>query len=162
MVVQSNPLALAAIDLGHLALFLGLRINELVIARMRLAGFRNARESHGYLIQHLVESERSITELARRMGVSQQAASKAVAELVAFAVLEESPGKDRRSKRIRISAKGWKMFRVARKAREVVINRLQKAIGDPNYARTKISLIKCLEELGGTERIRSRRVRQPR
>ena len=82
MVVQSRIVDLSALDLSHLALFLGLRVNELVVTRMTRAGFRNVRESHGYLIQHLIESDRSITELARRMEVSQQAASKSVAELV--------------------------------------------------------------------------------
>jgi hypothetical protein len=53
---------------------LGLRINELVAARLAAEGFGNVKESHGYVIQHLIDEDRSITELANRMEVSQQAA----------------------------------------------------------------------------------------
>jgi DNA-binding MarR family transcriptional regulator len=162
MVVQSRIVDLSKLDLGHLALFLGLRVNELVVARMTQAGFRNVRESHGYLIQHLIESERSITELARRMGVSQQAASKSVAELVKLGVFEESPGKDRRAKRIRLSARGWKAVSSSRKARIGIHESLCRSVGEGNIARAQKIMIACLEHLGGTGRIKARRIRQPR
>jgi len=82
MVVRSTPAGdharvdLARLDIAYLGFFLGLRVNELVLEKGAAAGFRVMRESHGYVVQHLIESERSITELARRMNVSQQAASK--------------------------------------------------------------------------------------
>jgi DNA-binding MarR family transcriptional regulator len=162
MVVQFNKIELSELDLGHLALFLGLRVNELVLARMTRSGFRNVRESHGYVIQHLIQSERSITELARRMDVSQQMASKAVAELVCMGILEESPGKDRRAKLIRLSERGWKGVRAARQTRTSIHARLRKSIGEDNYERAQKTMMACLEELGGTQRIRGRRVLQPR
>ena len=98
MVVKTSRVTSSQLDLAYLALFLGLRVNELVMKRMAMAGFKGVRESHGYLIQHLIESDRSITELADRMGVTQQAASKAVAELIAIRILEAVPAKDRRAK----------------------------------------------------------------
>lgn len=161
MVVQSTIFDLSALDLGHLALFLGMRVNEVVVARMTRAGFRNVRESHGYLIQHLIESERSITELAHRMGVSQQMASKAVAELVRLGVLEEAPHKDRRAKRIRLSAKGWKAVQMSRKVRSGIHKNLCRDLGEHKIAGAKTTLIACLDQLGGTERIKRRRLRQP-
>ena len=161
MVVQSKIMNLSQLDLGHLALFLGLRVNELVVERMARAGFRNVREGHGYLIQHLIESERSITELAHRMEVSQQAASKSVAELVRLGVLEESPGKDRRAKRIRLSAKGWKAVHLSRKIRVAIHGNLDRSLGEQHLADVKRTLIACLDHLGGTGRIKGRRIRQP-
>jgi DNA-binding MarR family transcriptional regulator len=164
MVVQFNKdpkLDLEQLDLGHLALFVGLRVNQLVMARMARAGFKNLRESHGYVIQHLIESERTITELARRMAVTQQAASKSVAELVRLGVLEESPGQDRRSKMIRLSSRGWKGVHASRRIRVTIHNRLQKSMGSSGYEWTKHALIQCLDALGGAEAIRSRRVKQP-
>jgi len=161
MVVQSRIIDLSALDLGHLALFLGLRVNELVVTRMTRAGFTNVRESHGYLIQHLIESERSITELARRMEVSQQAASKSVAELVRLGVLEESPNKDRRAKRIRLSAKGWKAVHASRKIRVGIHENLCRTVGERSVAHAKRTLITCLDQLGATSRIKGRRLRQP-
>src|SRR5579862_2347352 len=117
MVVKSSRVDFSALDLGHLGFFLGLRVNELVMKKMTAAGFKSVRESHGYLIQHLIESERTITELARRMEVSQQAASKSVAELIRLGVLDAVPAADRRAKRIRLSQHGWKCVRTARQLR---------------------------------------------
>ena len=161
MVVKSEKIELFDLDLGHLALFLGLRVNQLVMTQMARAGFKNLRESHGYVIQHLIESGRTITELARRMEVTQQAASKSVAELVRLGALEESPGHDRRSKMIRLSARGWKAVHISRSVRKTIHRRLQKALGAPACEQTKRSLIQCLNALGGTGAIRTRRIKQP-
>ena len=113
------------------------------------------------LIQHLIEEDRSITELARRMEVTQQAASKAVAELIRLGVLEAIGGTDRRSKRIRLSSEGWRSVRLARKLRSQIERRLVKALGSGKYSEAKGLLLQCLGELGGMERIRSRRIRPP-
>ena len=99
MVVHSSKDAfLYQLDLPYLGFFLGLRVNELVMARTIRGGFTGVRESHGYVIQHLIESDRTITELAQRMAVTQQAASKIVAELIHLGILEAVPAKDRRAK----------------------------------------------------------------
>jgi len=166
MVVESRgrgqaPVVPAQLDLGYVALFLGLRVNELVTSRMIKEGFGDVRESHGFLIQHLIEDERSITELARRMEVTQQAASKAVAELLRLGAVEAVGGKDRRFKRIRLSNEGWRCVRTARKVRRQIERRLLKAVGSRKHGEAKGILLECLGELGGLERIRSRRIRPP-
>ena len=160
MVVKSNPAA-PKLDLGYLALFLGLRVNQLVMEQMRAAGFQNVRESHGYLIQHLIESDRSITELAERMEVTQQAASKVTAELAELGVLEITTGRDRRAKRVRLSGKGWRIVRLGRKIRAQMEKRLIRAAGAKQYKTATEILSACLEALGGMERVRSRRVPPP-
>src|SRR5215470_7906099 len=108
MVVRSKTgdqarVDLKQLDIAYLGFFLGLRVNELVLEKGLAAGFRGMRESHGYVVQHLIESERSITELARRMNVSQQAASKAIAELVEHGIVESNRATDRRARRVRLS-----------------------------------------------------------
>ena len=159
MVVKSTGVVPAQLDLGYLGLFLGLRCNELVGARMVAKGFANVRESHGYVIQHLIERDRSITELAERMEVTQQAASKVVAELLRVGAVEAVIAEDRRSKRIRLSRRGWRAVKIARKLRSELEARLVKTLGPGQYAEAKAILVKCLTELGGLERIRSRRIR---
>jgi DNA-binding MarR family transcriptional regulator len=149
------------LDLPYLAFFLGLRVNELVMKRVVRRGFKGVRESHGYLIQHLIESDRSITELARRMDVTQQAASKKVAELLTLGILEAAPGKDRRAKRIRLSRRGWQCVHLGRRARALLEKRLVVTAGKKNYTQVKSTLLTCLEALGGVDRIRSRRIRLP-
>ena len=162
MVVKTRRELPSALDLAYLAFFLGLRVNELVMGRMTTAGFKGVRESHGYLIQHLIESERSITDLAKRMDVTQQAASKVVAELIGLGILEAAPAKDRRAKRIRLSQRGWDCVRLGRRARAQIDRRLVNAAGTKNYAMARSILVTYLRMLGGMDKIRSRRVRAPR
>jgi len=149
------------LDLGYLALFLGQRINELVLARARAAGFTELRESQGYVVQHLIESERSITELARRMEVSQQAASKAVAEMVTLGILETTTGGDRRSKMVRLSERGWQAVQFSRRSRKQIDKRLRGVLGTEKYEEARSTLLACLTALGSVQRIASRRVRPP-
>jgi DNA-binding MarR family transcriptional regulator len=165
MVVKSNDtaeVALEQLDLAYLGMFLGLRVNDLVIERGRKAGLVDMRESHGYVIQHLIESERSITDIARRMEVSQQAASKAVAELVQLGVVELRPSDDRRERLVRLTSRGWNAIRVTRSVRRQIDNKLRKIAGSGDYATAKRVLTACLEALGDVERIRQRRIRTPR
>jgi DNA-binding MarR family transcriptional regulator len=162
MVVQTRGLEPSPLDLGYLAFFLGLRVNALVMKRYRRAGFKGVRESHGYLVQHLIEADRSITELARRMNVTQQAASKTVAELVSQGILEARPAKDRRAKRIGLSPRGRDCVHFGRRARKNLENSLVTAAGRKNYEQAKSVLWTCLEALGGVGEIRSRRIRMPR
>ncbi|HEY6490434.1 MAG: MarR family transcriptional regulator [Terracidiphilus sp.] len=161
MVVYAKQIDPKRLDLGYLALFLGQRVNELVVERLIRAEFRHVRESHGYVIQHLIDGERSITELAQCMGVTQQAASKTVAEMVRLGILESKTAADKRAKVIRISERGWESIYVSRRARAVIDRKLARIVGDEPYGRMKLELIECLTQLGGTERIRSRRVREP-
>jgi DNA-binding MarR family transcriptional regulator len=152
----------ARLDIAYLGFFLGLRVNELVLEKGAAAGFRGMRESHGYVVQHLIESERSITELARRMNVTQQAASKSIAELVRYGVVESREATDRRARRIRLSKRGWAAVRVSRRARHSIEARLQRTVGRRSYDDAKATLIACLDALGGMSRVRARRVRSPR
>ena len=162
VVKSSNAVFLHQLELSHLAFFLGLRVNELVMERTAKAGFTRVRESHGYVIQHLIESERTITELARRMDITQQAASKIVAELIDIGILKAIPANDRRTKRIRLSQQGWRCVRLGRRARTQIDSRLVRAAGKESYENAKSTLLTCLRALGGVERIRSRRIRAPR
>jgi DNA-binding MarR family transcriptional regulator len=156
------PVDPARLDIAYLGFFLGLRVNELVLEKGVASGFRGMRESHGYLVQHLIESERSITELARRMNVSQQAASKSIAELVKGGVVESRPAKDRRARRVRLSKRGWDAVRSSRRARQTIEARLQHAVGEKAYDDARATLIACLDALGGLSRVRTRRIRSPR
>lgn len=137
-------------------------MNELVTEAAGRAGFSDVRESHGFVLQHFIESDRGITELARRMEVTQQAASKAVAEIVRIGLLEEAPSHDRRSKRIQLSDRGWEFVKLTRRTRKRLERKLLAKVGEESYENTRATLIQCLETLGKVERILSRRVRAPR
>jgi DNA-binding MarR family transcriptional regulator len=156
MVVEST------IDLAYLALFLGLRVNETVRERGAAHGFRAMRDSHGYVIQHLIEADRTITELAARMEVSQQAASKSVADLLRQGILESVAADDRRTRTIRLSKRGWEAVHFGRNTRRRIERRLQRQVGLKRYQDAQNVLLTCLKSLGGISRVRTRRIRPPR
>jgi len=94
--------------------------------------------------------------------VTQQAASKVVAELIKLGAIETSVAAvkhDRRTKRIRLSRRGWRAVKLARRVRAQIEKRLVKAVGVTRYDEAKRILLRGLDELGGMERIQSRRIR---
>jgi DNA-binding MarR family transcriptional regulator len=163
MVVQSSDaVVLKRLDLAYLGYFLGLRVNDLVMKEAWKAGFQGVRESHGFVVQHLIESERTISELAKRMEVTQQAASKITAELVGLGIVEMTPAEDRRAKSVRLTKRGWECVELGRRTRARIEKKLMDTRGKRNYEKAKMVLLSCLERLGGVERVRGRRIREPR
>jgi DNA-binding MarR family transcriptional regulator len=166
MIVKSTSVgarlrAPVQIDLAYLGFFLGLRVNEMIRERGAARGYRGMRDSYGFVIQHLIDAERSITELARRMGVSQQAASKSIAELLKRGIVESRIAGDRRTRRVRLSRRGWELVRFTRQARRAIHARLQRAVGKNGYNHARRTLAACLQSLGGLERVRTRSVKPP-
>jgi DNA-binding MarR family transcriptional regulator len=96
------------------------------------------------------------------MNVSQQAASKSIAELVKHGVVESRPAADKRTRRIRLSKRGWDAVRFSRRSRQAIETRLQRTVGERSYADARATLIACLDALGGLSRLRARRIRSPR
>ncbi len=165
MVVKRDADLFSSLGLGYLGQFLGQRLNELVLADCKRKGFLEVRVSHGYVIQHLVDKDEPVSrtgsELARRMGVTQQAASKVVGELLRLGVLEVEQAPDRRAKRVRLSSRGWSGVKYARLSRSRLEAKIARHLGEERYEETRDALRVCMELVGGARRIRSRRVRQP-
>jgi len=156
MVVEST------LDLGYLGLFLGERMNELVRARGTTRGFPGMRDSYGYVVQHLIEKHRTISELAARMEISQQAVSKFVADMARHGVVEYVSAGDKRITTVRLSKRGWEVVRFARRTRARLERRLQKAVGQQRYREAQQVVAACLAVLNGVQRVRTRRVPLPR
>lgn len=162
MIVNQKKISPPDLELSHLAFFLGRRMNDLVLESVHRAGFTGFRESHGYILQHFIDADRSMTELAGRMGVTQQAASKAVAELVQLGVLEQAPSEDRRTRRVRLSNYGWTLVTHTRKTRKRLEKKLLKCLGESGYLQAKKAILTGLESLGGINKIETRRLAAPR
>lgn len=152
-----------ALDLGHLALFVGLAFAERVQERLAAGGFAELRSSHGFVIQHLIGAERTIGELAARLQVTQQAASKAVAELEALGHVERvADPNDARLRRVRLTKRGLLAVQRARRARAALQRQLAARHGKRALAACQAVLAEVLESLGGAEAVRARRVVAPR
>jgi DNA-binding MarR family transcriptional regulator len=157
------PVEPGGLDLGHLGLFVGYAMADAVQAALEAGGHRGVRFSHGFVIQHLVDGPRPIGDLARRMGVTQQAASKVVAELEGLGYLARKPdGDDGRVTRVTLSARGKALVAASRRIRERLVERLDARCGARAIAAARRVLAAALDELGGADAVRARRVRAPR
>ena len=149
----------AGLDLVLAALFAGLALNEQVTDRLHADGFGDLRFSHGFVFQHLVPGPLPVGELARRMGVSQQAASKAAGELERLGYLERTPDPaDARVRRLGLSAHGRAAVAAGRAARATVAAELDAALGARRAARLRADLTAALAAAGGLDAVRARRV----
>ncbi|PTL76073.1 MarR family transcriptional regulator [Vitiosangium sp. GDMCC 1.1324] len=153
---------LESLDLGHLALFVGMRVNDVVLEEIHAAGFTGLRYAHGFVFQHLLGGPRSISELAALLEVTQQAASKTVAELEKLGYVEETESDDARVRRVRLSARGRAAVDKGRAVRAGLEERLRRRHGSRAVEEAHKLLADVLESLGGTEAVRARRVRLPR
>ena len=109
------------LDVVLAALFAGLALNERVTERLHAAGFADVRFSHGFVFQHLVPGPLPVGALARRMGVSQQAASKAAGELERLGyVVRVADTDDARVRQLALSERGRAAVAAGRAARAAV------------------------------------------
>ncbi|MEV0998086.1 MarR family transcriptional regulator [Nonomuraea sp. NPDC050202] len=151
------------LELGTLALFVGSAAASAVQEEMAAQGFTGLRVSHGYVFQHLVEEARTIGELAVRMEVTQQAASKVVAELEGLGYVERVPDpRDARIRRVRLTGRGRAAVAAARRARAAQEDRLAERVGRERVEECRALLAELLDELGGAGAVRRREVRPPR
>lgn len=152
-----------SLDTGTLSLFVGYALAEPVREAVVAQGHPGLRFSHGFVLQHLIEGDLAVSEVARRMGVSQQAASKAVGELVrmGYIALSADPS-DARVRRAGLTAQAWDAVARGREARAAQEEALARRFGPTRLADARAVLAEILEEAGGTESVRGRQVRMPR
>jgi DNA-binding MarR family transcriptional regulator len=151
-----------SIDLPTLAWLAGAAANEYLLTRLREGGHPQIRNSHGYVFQHLIGGPRAIGELAERLGVTQQAASKVVLELEQLGyVVRGADARDSRIKRVALSASGRKVIERSRAARTALEKKLVDVVGERSVATARKVLAALLEQSGGTAAVSGRRVRPP-
>jgi DNA-binding MarR family transcriptional regulator len=149
------------LDLGYLSLFVGLRFNELVLEALLDAGFTGLRHAHGYVFQHLLMGPMAVSELGRHLGVTQQAASKSVAELTSLGYLEDTGSADARVRRVALTEQARAAIEKTRAIRASFQRKLTKKHGS-EVARARRLLASVLADLGGAEAVRTRKVRAAR
>jgi len=129
-------------------------------AMLAADGFDRLRPSHGFVVQHLVDGPRRIGEVAERMGVTQQAASKSLRELEALGVvaLAVDPA-DSRARRASLTPRGRQAVIGARRARSSVEADLRRHHGDGAVDALRALLVAELDRHGAVEDVLDRRVR---
>jgi DNA-binding MarR family transcriptional regulator len=151
------------LDVGHLALFVGYAFAELTEAELDEAGFGDLRFSHGFVFQHLVDGPKPIGELAKRMKITQQGASKVVVELESMGYVERIPSpEDARVRAVTLTRKAEEAVAKSRKIRAKLSKKLAELHGPEEVEKCRLILAELLDTLGGADAVRGRRVTGPR
>ncbi|MFE1247789.1 MarR family winged helix-turn-helix transcriptional regulator [Streptomyces sp. NPDC058735] len=103
------------------------RINEGVLAR----GFEGMRPAHGFAFARLAPDGATVTDLAVHLGVTKQAASQLVDEIVrkGYAERRPHPG-DARARLIVLTGRGWECTRAAEEAAAEVVREWEAVLGE--------------------------------
>jgi DNA-binding MarR family transcriptional regulator len=133
-----------------------------VLASLRESGFEGLTVRHGYVFQRLLTSPQSVTALARSLGVSQQAMSKTVAELAVNGYIDITvDANDARRRTLTLTRRARAAIDTARYARRGLLDSLIARAGQDAVGKTTLVLNALLEELGLTEDVGARAVRDP-
>ena len=139
------------LDTGTLALFVGFAAAALAQDQLSAEGFGDLRFSHGYVFQHLVDAQPTIGELAAGLDMTQQGASKAVAELEQLGYTERIPDpRDPASAACSSPLADGKAVQASRRARAALEERIEQRSGERLLAEHREMLAQLLDELGGT------------
>ncbi|WP_328367400.1 MarR family winged helix-turn-helix transcriptional regulator [Streptomyces sp. NBC_00445] len=122
---NSEALALTAALLSAAA-DLTRRINDRVVAR----GFE-VRPAHGFAFTRLAPDGATVTDLAVHLGVTKQAASQLVEELVRKGYVERRPHPDdARARLVVLTDRGWACTRAAEEAAAEVVREWVDVLGE--------------------------------
>jgi DNA-binding MarR family transcriptional regulator len=149
-------------DLSLAATFAGWAMTDAIQRRLAEQGFDDVRSADGVVFQHLLAAPTAIGALAERLGVTQQATSKAVADLERRGYVERTPDpSDARARVVRLTRRGDVVIEAARAAREELARELAERHGAARVDDARRLLLEVVDGLGGTPDIRRRRVRPP-
>jgi DNA-binding MarR family transcriptional regulator len=152
---ELNP---ADLDLPTLAALAGAAANQHLLRRLHDDGYNGVRTSHGYVIQNLIDESPTVGELAGRLGVTQQAASKAVVEMEGLGLVTRvADSTDNRIRRVTLTEHGEALLAAGRAARAELERAVAGDVGD--LAVAKRALVILLEHTGGLAAVNRRRVR---
>jgi DNA-binding MarR family transcriptional regulator len=150
-------------DLALLFAALNAAVTAEVVRRLATAGFGDLRPTHGYVFQHLIPGPARIGDLAIKLGMTQQGASKLVVELEDLGyVLRRVDPEDHRNRFVELTARGWAGIEAGREARAAVTTELRAVLGDQAAADLIASLQKLAEYTGGLQTLLARRLRPER
>ncbi|CAL9592780.1 hypothetical protein SUDANB132_05265 [Streptomyces sp. enrichment culture] len=136
LVQNSEAMALSAALLA-VAGDLTRRIHEGVAAR----GFEGLRPAHGFAFTRLAPDGATVTDLAAHLGVTKQAASQLVDELVrkGYAERRPHPG-DARARLVVLTEEGWACTRAAEEAAAEAVRAWGEVLGEAELRALRASL----------------------
>lgn len=133
-------------DLAALLTILGDSVARQVLTALEGTGLRHG---HGYLVQRLLVAPATATEMAGELGITQQAVSKTIKELVDLGHVEIAiDPSDARRRPARLTRRGRAAVTRARSVRQRVDDRIREALGDQRFERLVADLDEVVDALG--------------
>src|SRR5215211_4776931 len=158
--VCMDDFPLAAADLPLATQFAAWAMAEEVQRRIAAEGLGVLRFADGVVFQHLVPGPLAISELGERMGVTQLAASKAVADLERRGYVERAAGaEDARVREISLTGRGRAAIEAGRRHRAGLQAELAERLGPRRVEAARRLLVEAAAALGAEPAVRGRRVR---
>lgn len=147
-------------DIGLLCMVISNGFTQSVLETLAEEGFGDAKFSHGFIVQGLLAGDRSVTELASRLGISIQAVSKTVQEMESLGYIDRTRSpEDGRASLLALSDRAQASLAHSRRARLEVERRLEGRLGPERTAATLEALRDLAAEFGGLEAMAGRRLR---
>lgn len=157
-----NQLAMDDLDLQTAALLVGYRLAEAVQTRLAAAGFPGLSFSDGFVVQHLIDDEPTVSEIARWQGVTTQAVSQRLRTLERLGYVERSSDPDdRRVRRVHLTGRGRDAVAAARRTRREVQRELADLVGSEAVDQTVATLRLVLHHTGADRDVARRMIRPP-
>jgi DNA-binding MarR family transcriptional regulator len=149
-------------DLISQIALLGAAVNQRVAAGLAGAGFDTLRPGHGYVIQRLLTGPQQISAMAADLGVSQQAVSKTVKELVRLGFVTQTiDDGDSRRRPVSLTDRGRAAVDRARLIRADIERRLADAVDPADLAAARSVIEALLDQFELTEHVARRTVPAP-
>ncbi|WP_043635269.1 MarR family winged helix-turn-helix transcriptional regulator [Nonomuraea candida] len=106
--------------------------DEGLLASMEAAGERPLTIAQAWVFATLDDTGTTVSELARRMGVTRQSAHQAVHGLIDAGLMEQAPDpSSARARLIRPTAEGWRAHELAQRCIAVMEETLARRLGEP-------------------------------
>ena len=150
---------LSPLDFTSAVTLLGDAMSRVVLQALEGTGLRHA---HGYLIQRLLVAPATATEIAADLGITQQAVSKSVKELVTLGLVEfVQDTKDNRRRPVQLTKQGRQAVDISRQTRRAIDQRIRHALGDQDFDHTFQALAAVIDTFGLATAVQRRTVPPP-
>ncbi|MFC9998632.1 MarR family winged helix-turn-helix transcriptional regulator [Nocardia sp. NPDC127526] len=117
-------------DLPLLLLAAAAEVTDAIHAGVVAAGFTDVRPAHGFAFVRMAPDGATVGEIAEHLGVTKQAASQLVEELVKKGYAERNPHPhDARARLITLTERGWACTRAADAAVARFTDRWARTLG---------------------------------
>jgi DNA-binding MarR family transcriptional regulator len=130
------------------------------LSRLAEAGFGDLRPAHGYIFQHLLLGPLTVSDLAHKLGMTPQGASKFVIELEQMGyVRRRVDPDDQRIRLVELTDRGHAGIEASRAIRVALNQEVRAILGEAETVKLIATLRRLAEQTGALQELLGRRLR---